>query len=544
MEQKREREGRIEELRALKEIAETLNSSHDMKEMLEAVLRKLLEVTGLHTGWVFLMEEEPTYLHVTDVNLPPALSWEDKKPMRCGSCWCVDKYWGGRLQNAVNIINCKRIDDAIENNWGDTQCIYHHATVPLKASGEWFGLLNVASPGKTLFTDEELALLESVAFQIGTAIKRTKLYQEQQQRASYYNKLGDIVMQLGHVQELNKIPSEAVKRVGENFPWLAVAYFAQEADSLSCRAYYADQQLVNEWRMIRGQESGLVREAMQKGKLFKKTSITQPLPALLAMGLPAYQSAMAVPLKQRGQTLGALLVISDKKDGFAENDQEILLALSEHISITVENARLNQQRNELGRWEERNRLARDLHDSVCQNLFSLSLLSRGLESFLQGPEPAVSQTLEEIQQLTEDSLKEMRSLIWQLRPAGLEQGLVTALRTYGEKLGLTIIGNPEKLYELPRTIEETLWRIGQEALNNVSKHAGVNEVKIVLQVTNSRVQMEIRDKGKGFPMSNQGRIDSLGLVSMRERSEMLGGLFQLESTPERGTTVRVSIPFY
>ncbi|HZG13836.1 MAG TPA: sensor histidine kinase, partial [Candidatus Bathyarchaeia archaeon] len=206
--------------------------------------------------------------------------------------------------------------------------------------------------------------------------------------------------------------------------------------------------------------------------------------------------------------------------------------------------RLNQQRNELGRWEERNRLARDLHDSVCQNLFSLSLLSRGLESFLQGPEPEVAQTLEEIQQLTEDSLKEMRSLIWQLRPAGLEQGLVTALRTYGEKLGLTIIGNPEKLYELPRTIEETLWRIGQEALNNVSKHAGVNEVKIVLQVTNSRVQMEIRDKGKGFPMSNQGRIDSLGLVSMRERSEMLGGLFQLESAPGRGTTVRVSIPFY
>ncbi|MCK9910850.1 histidine kinase, partial [Microbacteriaceae bacterium K1510] len=102
-----------------------------------------------------------------------------------------------------------------------------------------------------------------------------------------------------------------------------------------------------------------------------------------------------------------------------------------------ENARLDQQRQELAKVEERNRLARDLHDSVCQNLFSLTLMTSGLASALPDREDWVTQSLREISQLTEDSLKEMRSLIWQLRPAGLEQGLLTALKQYGEKLGLT-----------------------------------------------------------------------------------------------------------
>lgn len=108
MERKKAQKQRIKELRTLKEIAETLNSSHDLQQMLEAVLRKLLEVTGLQTGWVFLMEEEPGFTCVADVNLPPALAFEDKQHMRCGSCWCVDKYWGGRLEKAVNIINIPR----------------------------------------------------------------------------------------------------------------------------------------------------------------------------------------------------------------------------------------------------------------------------------------------------------------------------------------------------------------------------------------------------------------------------------------------------
>ena len=144
-------ENRTNELVILKEIAETLNTSNDTYHVLQAVLEKLLSVTGLTTGWIFLADENGRYTKLIDYQLPEALTYENKRPMCEGECWCLRGFVEGKLERAVNIIECKRINNAIEYNWGDTEGILHHATVPLKAGGEKFGLLNVASPGKTHF---------------------------------------------------------------------------------------------------------------------------------------------------------------------------------------------------------------------------------------------------------------------------------------------------------------------------------------------------------------------------------------------------------
>lgn len=535
---------RVDELRALKEIAVTLNITNDMQQMLEAVVPKLLEVTGLTTGWIFLMEEEPGYNCVVDQNLPPALSWGDKTPMCTGSCWCVDKYWSGRLHNAVNIINCKRIEDAIEFKWGDTEEIYHHATVPLKAGDEWFGLLNVAAPGKVHFTDEELALLTSVAYQIGTALKRTKLFRAQEKRAEMYSLLGEVSKEFGKVTELQKIPCTVVQAIGKHFPWQSVAFFIQEGETLSLRAVHSGNKVTNEWKMLQSNEAGLVAEAIRKGRITRVEASNGTEIEVTAVGVPSFRSAVTVPIRLRGQTLGALLITSHKQKDFDETDMDVLQVLADHVSITMENTRLNQQRRELTKLEERNRLARDLHDSVCQNLFSLSLITRGMEAMLSEEEGMLRRSLHEVQQLTEESLKEMRSLIWQLRPAGLEEGLFTALKKYGEKLGLHVTGKMEGINELPRAIEETLLRIGQESLNNTAKHAGVEDVEVLVKVTSREVSLRVRDQGVGFSQEPGQKPDSLGLISMRERTEMLGGLLTVDSQPGKGTRIQVTIPFY
>jgi len=530
---------REKELVALKEIAESLNVSNDMRYMLAAVLQKLLDVTGLQTGWIFLMDEgERTHDCVVDANLPPALAWGDRTPMCQGSCWCVNKFWDRRLQHAVNIINCKRIEDAIEHGWGDTQDIYHHATVPLKAGEEWFGLLNVAAPGKTNFSREELALLESVGYQIGTAIKRTRLYHAEQKRAENYLKLGEIGKELNAATDLHRIPLEVVRAVGSRFPWSAVGFFVPEGDALSLRALFTDGLLTNEWRSIPVQKAGPIGTALYRKRAEKTVFCDSP--ALRKAGLPAFQTAVAVPVLLRNQVTGVLFVTSQKANDFDENDLELLQSLASHVSIVTENVRLSQQRRELIKWEERNRLARDLHDSVCQNLFSLTLIARGMEAMLEGNNPLAAQSLQEMQSLTEASLKEMRSLIWQLRPAGLEQGLITALKEYGMKLGLIVHVNLDGICQLPRTIEETLLRIGQEALNNVSKHAGVPDVYLLLKVSPVMVKMEIRDHGCGFQLESSAKPASLGMLSMRERTEMLGGRFAVDSSPGAGTRLTVS----
>lgn len=364
------------DLTALKVIAETLNCSNDLHEMLQSVLEKLLDVTGLATGWIFLVDTKPDYTFVADYHLPPALSWENKKPMCDGSCSCLNQYWNGQLKQPVNMIECQRLESAKKHNWGDRWGLTHHATVPLTAGGERFGILNVAAPGKDHFNEEELTLLQSVAYQIGTAVKRIRLSQQQ---------------------------------------------------------------------------------------------------------------------------------------------QELVLI------------------------EERNRLTRDLHDSVNQKLFSLSLTARGAKAVMDDT-VLLEESLDQIQTLSKDALKEMRSLIWQLRPAGVEEGVITTLRKYGKHLGLSVSDDVEGVCELPRAIEETLWRIGQEALNNVKKHAGTDHVDIAMKVSRTKVTMSVIDGGRGCDIDKARDKDSYGLTSMKERAGLFDGLLTVKSQPQQGTKVTVSFP--
>ncbi|PEP20963.1 GAF domain-containing sensor histidine kinase [Bacillus wiedmannii] len=513
------RDNRTNELVILKEIAETLNTSNDMYHVLQAVLEKLLSVTGLTTGWIFLANENGKYTKLIDYQLPEALTYENKRPMCEGECWCLRGFVDGKLERAVNIIECKRINNAIEYNWGDTEGILHHATVPLKAGGEKFGVLNVASPGKTYFSEEELVLLQSVAFQIGTALKRTKLYENEKRRAHYYVKLERFIQALKTIHKFNVLPEKVVNHVGEVFQWNQVAFFIREEIELSLRASYGQGEL---------QEG--VKEAAKK-------ALEQDEPVLVKH---VNGAVIATPIHIQNHMFGVLCVSLNNGE-FDVNTIDVIQALSNHVSLIIENLRLNEQRRELVRMEERNRLARDLHDSVSQKLFSLTFMTKGAEAVLKGQNEKVDQSLHEMRELAQGALKEMRTLIWQLRPAGLEKGLLPALKQYGENLGLKIREQVTGVRDLPRVVEEALWRIGQEALNNVSKHANVREATIYFKVTEKNVSLEIVDQGNGFVEKDITEKKSLGMTTMRERVELVGGTIKIVSDKKK-TSVKINVP--
>ncbi|WP_034680936.1 GAF domain-containing sensor histidine kinase [Caldalkalibacillus mannanilyticus] len=534
---------RITELTALKEIAETLNRSYDMDHMLDNVLRKLLEVTGLTTAWIFMVDEEPDYSCVADQELPSALKWKDKYPMKNGSCWCVNKYWRKELHHAVNIIECKRITDAIQYKWGDTEGILHHATVPLKAGQELFGILNIAAPDKEVFDEEELALLESVAFQIGSAIKRSRLYHSSQKRALNYAKLGEVSQQITSILNMKDIPIEVVQHVSDIFSWRVVAFFIVEDDHLSLRAFCANGYVERCCIDLLFQEAGFIAETYitKKKQVIYRNDDTIHFDLL---PLPEFQSAVTAPIQYNDHTYGVLLVSCEKRNAFDDNDVDVIQSISDVISLTMENARLYEQRKELAHFEERNRLARDLHDSVCQMLFSLSLTAKGAEMLLKSEDQQVNleQALDEIQTLSQEALKEMRSLIWQLRPTGLEQGLITGICHYAQQLGLEVETKMKGVVELPRHIEEALYRIGQEALNNISKHAQTPKAKVILEKNEKEeVLFTVMDQGQGFdPKKN--RNQSLGLIGIRERVQRLEGQLAISSSIGEGTQLAIKIP--
>jgi two-component system NarL family sensor kinase len=247
-----------------------------------------------------------------------------------------------------------------------------------------------------------------------------------------------------------------------------------------------------------------------------------------------------VPLRAGNERVGILNVGSPSKTHFQKEELALLEAVAFQIGAALKRIKLTQREQETALISERNRLARDLHDSVNQLLFSLSLTARAGTELTE--EDDVKQTFTYIQDLAQEALGEMRGLIWQLKPQGLESGIVSALTGYAEMLGLTITTKVDGVSSIPGIVEETLWRIGQEALGNCKRHSQSAQVSLFLKIGSESVTMTIQDQGCGFLYDEQLELPSFGLKNMKVRTKSLKGKFELTSKPGQGTEIKVNIP--
>jgi two-component system, NarL family, sensor kinase len=526
-------EAQDQELYTLKVIAETLNKSNDLKIVLQHVLEKLLEVTGLQTGWLFLTGERPEYTFVASHGLPPALSRESKRHMSEGTCFCLNNLWEGRLKQPVNIINCKRLEDAKRLKWGDTEGITHHATVPILASGEVLGILNVAAPEKQHFNKKELHLLQSVALQIGTAIKRTRLYEVQEGRANYFTRLDEVTRQINRVTSLKELPNVVTQKTCELTGVEACWFFLKKEEKFVLVSRGSKEKSTSDLQVIYSD--------VFKGLEEKVNWDFSPSENIVKTSNP--QSFTAVRLGVGEGIIGVLLLQGNLERSQRPVLHEILSALSSHVSLAIENLRLYEKQKELEVLEERNRLARDLHDSVNQTLFSLSLTAKGALSLTSKENDTIKEAMTDIHNLSKHALQEMKALIWQLRPVGLEDGLTSAIKKYGTQIGVQVAILVSGFIDLPKQHEDCLFRITQEALNNVRKHSGMKQAEVFLTTYETDIELRIEDHGVGFePHRNDEKDPTLGLLSMVERATSLEGTCEVVSRSDHGTTVTVTLP--
>ncbi len=257
-------------------------------------------------------------------------------------------------------------------------------------------------------------------------------------------------------------------------------------------------------------------------------------------------SYLSVPMQIRGETIGLLCIFGDAQKEFTVEEVALMASIADHVAVAVENTRLRQQAEQVAVLEERERLARELHDSVTQSLYSLALFTEAAhERALSGDLADVRRHTTEINLTAQQALREMRLLLYELRTTTLAQaGLVAALRhrldAVEERAGVKMRLIGETVLDLPAPVEETFFRIAQEALNNALKHGEVTAVTIRIQLENSRLVMTIEDDGRGFdPIAVQTR-GGMGLNIMRERAEKLGGILTIQSTLGQGTTVTVT----
>jgi PAS domain S-box-containing protein len=257
-------------------------------------------------------------------------------------------------------------------------------------------------------------------------------------------------------------------------------------------------------------------------------------------------SWMGVPLLLRERVVGVLAVDHRDPEVYTGHHAEMALAFASQAAVAIENAQLFEATQEKAALEERQRLARELHDSVSQALFGIGLGARTARTVIENDPAKAIAPLDYVLSLAEAGLAEMRALIFELRPEALqEEGIIAALQKQAAALraryGIEVDASLDEIGDVPLETEEALYRIAQEAMHNTVKHARATRVDLMLSRDGERVLLWIADNGKGFDTS--GTFPGhLGLHTMRERAERLGGTFALTSAPGQGSRIDVSVP--
>jgi signal transduction histidine kinase len=265
-------------------------------------------------------------------------------------------------------------------------------------------------------------------------------------------------------------------------------------------------------------------------------------------GHPDMRSFLGVPIVAPEGVIGAFY-LTEKIDApdFTDEDEALIVVLAAHAAIAIVNARLYEESRELSIVAERNRLALDLHDAVSQKLFGLALSAEAAGTLLDRDPAAAREQVGRLQTLAQETLDELRSLVFELRPPDLEKdGLGGALRKHVQvvqrlqqrEIDLDVA---DDLPADPARDREVL-RIAQEALQNALRHSDATRVALRLRAEDGRLLLEVEDDGVGFePDAPDLRARRLGLTSMEERSRRLGGRLEIRSARGSGTTVRLEI---
>ncbi len=454
--------------------------------------------------------------------------------------------------------------------------------VPIRVGDRILGVLNAESRELNRFSRDDEKLLQTLADQCGVAVENARLYAKvkeelierrriERQLQQHQEQLEEQVMvrtaklseaseRLATLNDASRVlgvvstdPEQIYEAIHRAVSWLMPAQIftitmLDHQNGYAEDVYVANQQgpnSENQYTLSRSFADYMLHLGqslrIEDVQLFSEK--VSPISGFLRENT---RSALAVLLPGAGKPMGVMLAQCDACAGYSEEDVKILEMLAAHAATAIENAQLYRVAQRAAADEERQRLARHLHDSVTQSLYSLTLMTNGWAAMSEKGElknPADS--FRQLERLGVQALNEMRLLIHQLRPPVLEEtGLIGALQERLEavehRVGLeTQLVTEGDVEGLPRQVEEELFHITQEALNNALRHADASNIWVRLAVVNGSARLAIEDDGCGFDPANEN--GGLGLTTMRERAESVGGELKLATGSGKGTVVEVLI---
>ncbi|MET7401222.1 GAF domain-containing sensor histidine kinase [Dactylosporangium sp. NPDC005572] len=318
----------------------------------------------------------------------------------------------------------------------------------------------------------------------------------------------------------------------------------------SFREFLADGLTAAQWRAIGPipRQHGLLGAMLSDPSPVRSADIrTHPRFEGWPAAHPEMVDFLGMPIVDGDEILGELFLANKRSGRFEADDEELLKLLAGHAAIAIVNARLYERSRELSIVEERQRIARELHDAVTQKLFSLRLTAEAAAALVErDPARAVAE-LDTVRRLAADATAELKSIVVGLRPVDLAgDGLAAALARQAELLDrvheakVTFAG--DGVPRLPAAREEAAYRVAQEALHNALRHGAPSRVAIELRRAGPGVVLTVTDDGAGFDTAAKAVGQRLGLASMRERARSAGARLQVASRPGAGTTVTLEVP--
>lgn len=554
---------RVEELVSMSMISQAITSTLNLPDTLTIITDHAVRLFNAMSASVALMDKASGYLHFTassgiksDFVLGKQLA-----PGQGVAGWVVQY---GEPALVPDTSQDPRFFSEIDrqSNFTTSSILCY----PLQNKSGTIGAIEVINKKTGTFTQTDLRLLSWLSIPAVNAIENARLFEAQRIARQQAEMLREATSTLTSVLDPDQVLERILVHLERVIPYDSACVFLKEDQQLRIVAGRGRQ--VEQKQVV-----GRIQHSADNALYHRIETSRQPviLPnarvdpdfSTWENGLTYIRGWMGVPLVAKNEVIGYVTLDSHRVDAYGPTDAELAQAFANQAAVAIENARLFEQVS-IGRRrlqslshrlvevqeKERRYVARELHDEAGQALALLKLELRLLEQDLDKPD-VIREHLTALNRTTSYVSENLHRLAKDLHPATLEHlGLVPALRQFVESFGkqhhlilhFETIGLDHQ--RLPQTIEINLYRIVQEALANSVRHAQATHASVLIERRAASLVAIAEDNGSGFNLDETARTSGrLGLLSMRERAEMMGGVFEIESSPGSGTTVYVEIPY-
>ena len=547
----REQQDRAEFFRQVAELSSKMSSTLDLDEALSQIVQMIQNTFGYyHVGIGLIEGDEVIYKFGSGAPSDnPEFSFDPAR-LRVGSEGLTG--WVARTGEALLVSDVSRDPRYVAMRHLNTRS---ELTIPIRAKGEVIGVLDLQSDTVGAFSESDLITLQSLANEAGISIENARLFEAERRRNERMAAINAVALNVSAVLTLGELLPHVVQLVRETFGYHTVGVFLVDDDGREAvleAVDSGDSELPVRGTRMRIGEEGIVGHVAATGlPWITGDASSDPFYSTLALESPATRSELAMPIKQGDLVVGVLDLHSERADAFDDTDMLIAQTLANQLTVAIENARIFDETRDLAVLEERNRMAREIHDTLAQGF-------TGIVIQLEAGEQAMDRDVSELRghvsmakSLARECLAEARRSVWNLLPEALEENPLDVIieaeverfnGTSSANASFTLLGARR---QLPAVAQAALMRICQESLINIGKYADASEVKVTLDFALDTVTLTVEDDGAGFD-PDAVRIEvgrgGFGLIGMRQRARLLRGDVSVTSAPGKGAKVEARIP--